>query len=425
MSQPAPGPAPAAARGRRDAGVLAAGSLVAGVLAYVFFALVTRALGAGPAAPVAVLWAWWGFAGAALTFPVQHWIARTTATTAGEAAVRRGAAQVAAAVVGVSLLAGALAWVARAQLFGPDGGLFPLLVLGVGLGSGLLGLLRGLLSGQRRFAAVALGLVAENGLRCAVAAALALAGDDTPLFYGLALLAGYAVVALWPGALVPGRVGSGATTAPLRFLSGASSGQLLAQATLTGGPVLLAAIAGAPAQVTALFAGLALFRAPYTLALGLVSALTGRLTGLVEAGRLATLLRIRRALVAMTLVVGVTGAAAGAWLGPPAMELVFGEGVRLVRLDAALVALGSVFALANLVLALGLMARDRAGAVVGSWLVAAPFGAAAHLMLDGEPLRSTCWTFLVIEAVAWVGLVAMETRSDRLVGRQEHRGAEG
>ncbi len=69
---------------------MAVGSLVAGVLAYVFFAVVTRALGAGPAAPVAVLWAWWGFAGAAVTFPVQHWIARTLATQCGEAGVRRG-----------------------------------------------------------------------------------------------------------------------------------------------------------------------------------------------------------------------------------------------------------------------------------------------------------------------------------------------
>ncbi|MGI9157921.1 MAG: hypothetical protein ACR2FG_15025 [Marmoricola sp.] len=395
------------------------------MLAYVFFAIVTRALGAGPAAPVAVLWAWWGFAGAALTFPVQHWIARTTATSAGEAAVHRGAAQVATAVVGVSLLAGALAWAARDPLFGPDGASFPLLVVGVGLGSGLLGVLRGLLAQRRRFAALALGLVTENGLRCVVATALAVSGSDTPLSYGLALLTGYAVVVLWPGALMPRRTGSGAANAPLRFLSGASSGQLLAQATLTGGPVLVAAIGGAPAEVTALFAGLALFRAPYTIALGLVSALTGRLTRLLETGRLSTLLQIRRAVVSATLVAGALGAAVGAWLGPPGMELVFGDGVRLAPGDAALVALGSVFALANLVLTLGLLARDRAGAVLGSWLAATPIGVGAHLLIGGDALRSTCWTFMVIEAVAWSSLVAMEARSDRLVSREEHRGTKG
>ena len=68
MTEPAAHATPTTAR--RDTSLLAVGSLVSGLLAYVFFALVTRTLGAGPAAPVAVLWAWWSFAGAAITFPV-------------------------------------------------------------------------------------------------------------------------------------------------------------------------------------------------------------------------------------------------------------------------------------------------------------------------------------------------------------------
>ena len=160
---------PPARTGRRDASVLGAGSLVGGVLAYVFFALVTRALGAGPAAPVAVLWAWWSFAGAALTFPVQHWITRTASLAAGEAGVRRGLPRVAAAVAGVSVTAGAIAWLFSERLFGPDGAWFPLLVVAVGLGSGTLGLLRGTLSGRQHFGSVGLGLVTENALRCVVA----------------------------------------------------------------------------------------------------------------------------------------------------------------------------------------------------------------------------------------------------------------
>ena len=428
MSPPSATPTPAvppASRGGRDAGALALGSLVAGALAYVFFAVATRALGAGPAAPVAVLWAWWGFAGAAVTFPVQHWIARTAATSAGEAGVRRGAVLVAGAVVGVSLVAGALAWLGRDRLFGPDGAWFPVLVVGVGVGSGLLGLQRGLLAGRRCFGAVATGLVAENGTRCAVAAALAASGSRSPVSFGLALLAGYAVVAIWPGALVPGRAGTGPAAAPLRFLSGASSGQLLAQAALTGGPVLVAAIGGASSSVTSLFAGLALFRAPYTVALGLVSSLTGRLTGLLAGGRWASLRRVRRAVVTATVLLGAAGTAGGAWLGPPVMGLVFGADVRLVAVDAGLVALGSVVALANLVLTVGLLARDRSGAVLGSWLAAAPCGLLVLLLPSGDVLRSTCWAFVVVETVAWGSLLALESRSDRLARGQQHRGAAG
>lgn len=404
--------------------MLAVGSLVAGVLAYVFFALVTRALGAGPAAPVAVLWAWWSFAGAALTFPVQHWISRTAALAAGEAAVRRGLPRVAAAVGGASVVAGLVAWLASERLFGADGEWFPLLVVGVGIGSGALGLLRGTLSARHQFVSVGVGLVVENALRCVMAVVLILAGIDDPTTFGVALVIGGAAALLWPAALVPRTTGTGHIGTPLTFVSGASAGQLLAQVTLTGGPVLLAVVGGAPAHVTALFAALALFRAPYTFAIGLVSALTGRLTRLVEAGRHDTLRHFREGLVAATLVVAAAGGLGGAWLGPEVMELIFGEGVRLDRGPTALVAIGSVFALASLVLTVGLLARGRTVAVARTWLVAAPFGLPAYLIVPGSELTRTCWTFVVVEVLAWAGFLLLEWRSDRsegrLVGGQEH-----
>ncbi len=106
------------------------------------------------------------------------------------------------------------------------------------------------------------------------------------------------------------------------------------------------------------------------------------------------------------------------------MELVFGEGVRLDRGSTALVAVGSVFALASLVLTVGLLARGRTVAVARTWLAAAPFGLVAHLVVPGSELTRTCWTFVVVEGVAWVGFLLLEWRSDRrelrLVGGQEH-----
>lgn len=427
MNEQTARPAPRGGRGRREAAALATGSAIGGALAYVFFVLVIRALGAEPAAPVTVLWAWWGFAGAALTFPVQHWIARTSATEAGEAQVRRGLPHVAAAVLAMSVLAGGLAWWAHERLFGADGEWFALLVLGVGIGSGLLGLPRGLLSGRRRFVGVAASIVAENAVRCVVAAALAIAGVEDPLLYGYALLAGYASIVLWPGALVPRRVGTSAAGAPgrpLSFVSGASASQLIAQATLTGGPVVVAAIGGAPVEVTVLFAGLALFRAPYTLALGLVSALTGRLTQLVEAADWGGLARIRRVVLVGAVLLCALGAGLGAWWGPPVMELVFGAGVRLGTEDAALVAVGTVLAMANLVLTVGLLARNRAGAAFGCWAVGIPFGVLVLGWVGTDPVNRVCWTFVAVEVVAFAALWAAEIGSDHFVGRQEDRGTE-
>ncbi len=101
----------------RDTSALAFGSVVSGLLAYVFFALVTRALGPVPAAPVSVLWAWWSFAGAALTFPLQHWITRSVTVHEGERAVRRALGGVVLVVVLVGVVAGFGSWLARDLLF--------------------------------------------------------------------------------------------------------------------------------------------------------------------------------------------------------------------------------------------------------------------------------------------------------------------
>ena len=73
---------------RRDARALAIGSAVSGLLAYLVFALTTRGLGAEQAGPVSVLWSYWAFAGAAFTFPIQHWVAHSV-TAHGEVSVRR------------------------------------------------------------------------------------------------------------------------------------------------------------------------------------------------------------------------------------------------------------------------------------------------------------------------------------------------
>ena len=72
---------------RRDSAALAVGSAVNGALAYVVFSLASHALGA-EAAAVSVLWTFWAFTAAAVTFPAQHWITRPVIAH-GEGAVRR------------------------------------------------------------------------------------------------------------------------------------------------------------------------------------------------------------------------------------------------------------------------------------------------------------------------------------------------
>ncbi len=305
-----------ARRGARDSGVLAVGAAINGLLAYVFFATVTRALGAEAAAPVSVLWAYWSFAAAALAFPLQHWAARSVTATGGEHAVRRSLPAVTAAVLTLGPLVGFLAWLAREPLFHRDDLWFPFLVALATVGSALTGLVRGMLQARERFGAVALALVLENLVRVVVSIGLAAGGNHQPAAYGLALVAGYVTALVWPWTLRMTLRGDDHES-PVVLLGGASGGQLLAQVVLTGGPVLLTLAGGGAAAVTVLFAGLALFRAPYTLAIGMVAQLTARFTTLVVERRRDALHLIRTRLVAATVVLSLAAVPVGAWVGRP------------------------------------------------------------------------------------------------------------
>jgi O-antigen/teichoic acid export membrane protein len=390
-------------RASSGAAALAVGSVVSGLLAYVFFALVTRGLGAAAAAPVSVLWAYWGFAAAGVTFPVQHWIARSVAADGHEAAARAALPRVLALALSASAGSALVAWLLRDPLFGDDGAGFPVLVGAVTACSAAMGVVRGVLAARGRFAAVGAVLVGENLLRCVAAQVLLSSGVTDPAAYGGALLAGYAACLAWPSAWRLRGAAAPARTA-VAFLGGAAGGQVVGQAVLTGGPVLLALAGGAPRDVTALFAGLALFRAPYTLAVGQVSALTSRVTGLVVAGRVRELRRLHVALLTGTAVAAVGAGVVGALVGPLLLRLVFGADAALDPGVSALVAAGTTFAMASLVLSVLVMAHDRAPRIALVWLLALVPGALAFVLTTGE-LQRVVVAFVVVEVAAWAGLV--------------------
>ena len=395
----------------RNTSVLAVGSVVSGLLAYLFFAVVTRQLGSQAAAPVSVLWAYWSFSGAALTFPLQHWISRSVSAHGGERAVRD-------ALPGVALVSGlaavavsAVCWVLRDLLFQTGDPWFPLLAGAVTLGSAAMGVVRGVLSARRRFGAVGAGLAAENAVRCLAAFALVLGEVHEPVAYGLCLLIGYAAIAAWPSTFRLARTGTGGQgESPLAFLGGAGTAQVVGQAVLTGGPVTLALAGGSAAEITALFAGLALFRAPYTLALGLVSQLTGRLTRMVAARHIGQLRRLRHGVLLLTLVGSAGAAVVGALAGPPLLRLVFGSDVTLASGLTLQLAVASTVAMANLVVTLVVLAQDRALVLVRSWLLALVPGAALLALAPWSALDRTVATFLLVEVVAFGLLVREESR---------------
>ncbi|MBI4901471.1 MAG: hypothetical protein HY829_13480 [Actinobacteria bacterium] len=398
---------------RRAPALLAAGSVVSGLLAYLLFALVTRGLGAEVAAPVSVLWTQWTFAAAAVTFPLQHWITRSV-VAGHEGDVRRAAARVAGTVVAVALALGIVAWLLRERLFHSDDVWFPVLVVLVTLGCAAVGVTRGGLAGRGRFGAVAVSLVAENALRCVLVGALLVADVHDPELHGLALVAG-GLVALWPSAWRFRGSGEGGETSAFAFLGGASSGQSVAQGVLTGGAVLLALLGGSAAEVTAMFAALALFRAPYMVVLGTLPQLTERVTTYVVSGAVDRLRALARGLIVLTVVAVPLAGVFGAVLGPWLLRLVFGSTVVVGPEVAALVAAGCTLAVANVVLMVAALAGDRPLRVAGAWAVAVGTGAVAMVAFAGlSPVPRTAAVFLVTEVVAALALAVVAWRSLRL-----------
>ncbi len=423
MSEPASGSVrrPASRSSRGGTLRLGLGSAGNGLLAYLVFALTTRALGAERAAPVSVLWSYWAFAGAAFTFPLQHWATRTVEAH-GEATVRRALPQVAVVTLAAALVLAVLAWSVRMPLFGRQDAWFPVMVGVVTVGSATIGLVRGGLAARDRLGGVAASLVAENGLRCVAVGALGLAGVRSPVPFGMCLVAGHLVAVCWPSAwrYRRGPVPETAPATPFGFLAGAGAAQLVAQTVLTGGPVVLALSGGSPRQVTTLFAALALFRAPYMLALGLVAALTAGVTRMAVGGHLSRLRTMLRGTLAAT-VAGVLLAGAGAaWLGPWLLRLVFGADVVLGHWQAAVVAVGCTVAIANLLLVVLALAQDRAGSVAASWLVsvvAAAAGFAALSRWNGlDAADRVVWAFLVAETLALLALGMSGSRAVRRHG---------
>ncbi|GAA1909028.1 hypothetical protein GCM10009815_00150 [Nocardioides marmoribigeumensis] len=379
----------------------------AGVLAYVFFVTATRALGPQDAAAVSVLWTWWSFTAAAITFPLQHWITRTVEAAGGERAVRDALPRLGVLVAAVAVGSGLVSWGGGERLFRTGGPTFPVLVAVVTLGAGLLGVVRGHLTGRGRFSAVGLNLVLENAVRSVAALGLAALGWTEPWAFGLALVAGYAVAVANGRALVSWHdTGSDQAESPVRAVGATGLGQLLAQVALTGAPVVLALSGGRAQDVTALFAGLALFRAPYTVATALMASVTGRLTRQWLEGTASAWRRVE-AVVAGLVVVGTgAGALLAAWIGAWLVALVFGKDVVLGDGVAALLAAGTVLAMGNLVLAVMIVAQGRSAALVRGWAFGGVVGLAWMLVSPLSPVVDVAWLFVMVEgaALAWLGI---------------------
>lgn len=408
MAVPTPGDTP-----RRDVGAvaLAAGSLLSGVFAYLYIAVGTRKYGADDFSGVAQLWTIWFFGSSVLTFPIQHWVIQRLRVDGHGGAVRAALPRLAGITLALGAAVSLVTFAAHDDLFGRTDLLYPLAAGAITVGAAAMGLLRGGLAGHSRFVATAAALGGENGIRLAVGL-LAIAVGAGVGAYGAAIVTGVLVIACWPSALrFDGPPVAGVSA--LAFLGNVAGGTVIAQGVLTGGPVVLSLAGGTRAEVTSLFTALALFRAPYIVALGLAIRVTAHLTDLLARGELAALDRIKRGIAAASLGLFALGGAGAALLGPAILRLIFGDEVDLTRLECAGLAVGSLAALATLGLTLVQMTGASGRRVLQAWVTALVVGAVGMVALPLDPLPRVVAAFLASELTAFALMALLDRSGDR------------
>lgn len=410
-------------RAASDAATLAAATAASGIASYVFVAIGTRGVGAAAFAPVSVLWTLWSLTAATVTFPVQHWIIREVAASGREDGVwaRRGRAL--GGVLALSALWAVVATVARDDLFPRHAAAFVAMSVALPLGSLAIGTSRGVLAARSRFRAVAAGILGENLVRVTGAALVVGLALGVPAF-GLALLAGFAIVVGWPRALVPphGPIPEGPPIAdgPLAdgtpdaaagaspMMAGMVGGMLGSQVVLTSGTVVVGLVGGSEVEVTSLFTALALVRAPYVVMMGVATRLTRPLTRMVTGGRDRHVRRLELALAGTSVV----AAAVAALLGPAVlglvMPLLFGDEVAVTDPVAAMLAAGGVLAVTSLVQTVVLIARGRTTVMGLAWVAGVVAGATTLVAVRGTSASvRVSAAFVVAEVIAWLVMVLL------------------
>lgn len=396
----------------RDSAALAVGSVIAGLLAYAFFALATRTLGAHDAAPISVLWTYWSIAAAILTFTIQHWTIATMTRDGHEGTVARSLPRLSLGALALSVISASLAFVFRDSLFNDSGLTFPILIAVTTIGSFFLGFQRGVLSGRQRFAATAASLVLENLTRV-VGAFVVAAADGGATAFGFVMVAGPLTGLIWIRSLRldRGPIDTSAMSNPFALASGTAVGSLLAQLVLTSAPVVLAVVGGAPADVTSLFVALAVWRAPYIVALGVAPQATTLMSRFVARGQRRRVAQVHALIAIFVLAGSAIAVLIGLTILEPVLQLAFGSGIEMDQWLLAELGIGTSLALGNLLLMLLLLAQRRSGLTSAAWGIAIVASTAWLAFSGQEVLPRVVAAFLAAQATAFMVLFLASWRS--------------
>ena len=393
---------PPTTQDRSGTALIVAGSLVAGLGAYLLQVVGGRTLGPDAFVAVSALWTAMFIVSSVLHLPVEQQVTRLVASGIRPALTASSLwANLLAVGAGVGFVLATL----DTYFDGDVRYAAQALILFVAAGAAVVR--RGELAGMRAFRRYGLATIAQTASMLTIGVAL-LWRYPTPhsVIWALALapLANLFLRAPRAPATATGAMHApGSPTqqpAARRFLGPYILASASSQALLAGGPLVVIAVGGRAQDVSILFVVFTLFRAPLTLLYAVQARVLPNLIRHHLSGDTENL----RTFVARVWLVAATltplAFALGWVLGPWLVGLLFGAAFRPDPAVAAAIAAGMVLATASHLGGQALVAVGATARLAGAWTLGLSGAAAVVLLAPAEPATRVAIAFLVGETIA-------------------------
>jgi O-antigen/teichoic acid export membrane protein len=396
---------------RFDSALLLSGAMVvSGVLTYAFQILAARRLGAEAFGQIAALWGGVFLLAIVLFRPLEQTLSRSIANRLAQGqeirSVLRSIGLVSAGAAVAIAIAAVLGWSSVTQgLFHGDSFMTAMLVVGVA-GYGASYLVRGVLGGVRWFTGYAVVLLADAVGRLAVAAPLVFVASPHLAAAAVAAAgaAGAVTPFLWARRWLPdlrsGRHGDAFDArGAVRFAGPAGVIAAVDQLLINGAPLLVILLGtGGTKEAGVVFAATMLVRAPVYVFTGVAASLLPNFTLLGNAGR-QELGHVLRRTVSILAGSGLVILAGVAVVGPKAMDILYGRGFGVSRVDLVLLGGSVALYLASATFLQALLAFDRGLSVALAWVAAAATLVCSYLAVSGNEVQRVSIALVAATAV--------------------------
>jgi O-antigen/teichoic acid export membrane protein len=391
------------------------GSLLAGILAYVFQVAGGRALGSAAFAPIANLWTLQYVIMAILLFAIEQYEVRAVAAAGGDVRALHGAWPLLwAIVIVVAVGATGLLFVFADKLLQGEADLA--LVGGAWvITAGAFGMVRGIYGGRAEYRMSGIATAADWVGRILFALLVLVAFASTRNL-AWTLAAGAVPFLIWWWLRGRSQRAAHTTAAPEAarpgsYLAGLSFANGSLQLLLGIGPLVVVALGESPSAVSAFFVTTALTRAPFLIGIGFVPRVLTPLTRMAEAGDYAHVRGLAWLVVGGTLALAAITGAAAFVLGPWVVGLLYGDEFVVSALATAAAASAVIVALGALGLNQVVLAEGRPLALVPAWTIGLVAAVAAVVLMPLDPLPRVAVAMLVGQVVAVVALAVVVTSS--------------